>query len=93
MSKFNPGSKVYLFNSIAMRIEEDVVYAVLNVPVPVEGRTQDSGKALCDKIRDGEVEVKEQYQLTGHQGIVDSDCVFGSEEGCREFFRNFFALP
>lgn len=91
MSKFNPGDRVFLFNSLSMRIEEDDVYGCLFVPVPVEGNVQDSGKSVGEKIAAGQMEVKEQYQLCGHQGIVDAEVLFASEEECREAYRKFFA--
>ena len=91
MSKFNPGDRVFLFNSLSMRIEEDDVYGCLFVPVPGEGKVQDSGKSVGEKIAAGQMEVKEQYQLCGHQGIVDAEVLFASEEECREAYRKFFA--
>ena len=90
MSKFSVGQRVFLFNSISMKVESDDVYAVLYVPVAVEGRDQDSGKGLLERIESGQMEVKEQYQLSSHQGVLDVDCLFASEEECREFFRKFF---
>ena len=91
MKKFESGQRVYLFNSMSMRIEEDDVYAALFVPVPVEGVAQDSGKSIKEKIEAGQMVVKEQYQLCGHQGIVDADVLFASEEECREAYRKFFS--
>ena len=91
MSKFACGQRVYLFNSLAMRIESDDVYAVLNVPVAVEGKEQ-SQKSVAEKIAAGEMEVHEQYQLCSHQGIVEAGCLFGSEDECREFYRKYFAV-
>lgn len=91
MSKFQCGDHVFLFNSLSMRIEEDDVYGVLFVPVPVEGVKQDSGKSVGEKIAAGQMKVHEQYQLCGHQGIVDADVLFGSEEECRKRYREFFA--
>ena len=74
-----------------MRIEEDDVYGALFVPVAVEGVQQDSGKSIKEKIEAGQMVVKEQYQLCGHQGIVDADVLFASEEECRKFYAAFFA--
>lgn len=91
MSKFQCGEHVFLFNSLAMQIEEDDVYGALYVPVPVEGVPQDSGKSIKEKIDAGQMKVQEQYQLCGHQGIVDAEVLFASEAECREFYRNFFA--
>ena len=91
MSKFKVGQRVYLFNSLAMKVEEDDVYGVIYVPVPVEGVTQDSSLGIQQKLDAGQMEVKEQYQLSGHQGIVDVDVLFASEEECRAFYRQFFA--
>ena len=91
MSKFKCGDHVFLFNSLSMRIEEDDVYGALFVPVPVEGVAQDSAKSIKEKIEAGQMVVKEQYQLCGHQGIVDADVLFASEEECREAYRKFFS--
>lgn len=91
MSKFNPGDRVFLFNSLSCKIESDDVYGCLFVPVPVEGRYGSEGKGLKEKIEAGYMEVKEQYQLVSHQGIVDADMLFASEEECREWYRQFFA--
>ena len=90
MTKFSCGQRVYLFNSLSMRIEEDDVYGVLFVPVAVEGVQQDSGKSISEKIEAGQMVVKEQYQLCGHQGIVDADVLFASEAECRKFYAEFF---
>lgn len=88
--KFKPGQRVYLFNSLSMRIEEDDIYGCLYVPVPVEGVTQDSGKGIREKLEAGQMVVAEQYQLCVHQGIIDADVLFASEEECRESYRRFF---
>lgn len=90
MSKFSCGQRVFLFNSLSCRIEEDDVYGALYVPVPVEGVAQDGGKSIKEKIEAGQMEVKEQYQLCGHQGIVDADVLFASEDECRKFYAEFF---
>lgn len=89
--KFKPGDHVFLFNSLSMRVEEDDVYGVLFVPVPVEGVKQDSQKSVGEKIAAGQMKVQEQYQLCGHQGIVDADVLFSSEAECREAYRKYFA--
>lgn len=91
MSKFQVGQRVYLFNSISLQIESDDVYGVLKVPVAVEDVEQDSGKSIAEKIASGQMEVREQYQLCQHQGILDAECLFESEDGCKEFFREFFS--
>lgn len=91
MMKYQPGTHVFLFNSLSMRIEEDDVYGALFVPVPVEGVQQDSGKSIKEKIEAGQMEVKEQYQLCSHQGIVDADVLFASEDECRGAYRKFFS--
>lgn len=91
MTKFKCGQHVWLFNSLSMRIEEDDVYGALFVPVAVDGVQQDSGKSIQEKLDAGQMEVKEQYQLFGHQGIVDAEVLFASEEECREAYRAFFA--
>ena len=91
MSKFQVGQKVFLFNSISMKVENDDVYAILFVPVAVEGKEQEAGKRIEDLLKDGQMEVKEQYQLTSHQGVLDAKCLFASEEECKKYFRGFFA--
>lgn len=90
MGKFKCGQKVYLFNSLSMKIEEDDVYGILYVPVPVEGVTQDAGKSVKEKIDAGQMRVKEQYQLCGHQGIVDAEVLFATAADCRKCYREFF---
>lgn len=90
MSKFKVGQRVYLFNSMSLQIEEDVVYAELYVPMALENVEQHSDKELSERIAAGEMKVQEQYQLVSHQGIVDAECLFASEEECRAFFREFF---
>lgn len=91
MTKFTCGQRVYLFNSLSCRIEEDDVYGALFVPVPVEGVTQDSGKSIAEKIESGQMKVQEQYQLCAHQGIVDADVLFASKAECRTFYAEFFS--
>ena len=91
MRKFEIGQHVYLFNSLSMRIEEDDVYGALFIPVAVEGVLQDSGKSIKEKIEAGQMVVKEQYQICGHQGIVDADVLFASKEECRRFYAEFFS--
>lgn len=91
MSKFNVGQRVYLFNSLSMRIEEDDVYGALYVPVPVDGVQQDSGKSIAEKLEAGQMKVQEQYQLCGHQGIVDAEVLFASREECVAWYREWFA--
>ena len=88
--KFEPGNHVFLFNSLSMRIEEDDVYGVLFIPVPAESVQQDSGKSIKDKIAAGQMKVQEQYQLCGHQGIVDADVLFASREDCVAWYKKFF---
>lgn len=89
--KLKVGQHVYLFNSLSMRIEEDDVYGALFVPIPVEGVQQDSGKSIKEKIAAGQMKVQEQYQLCAHQGIVDAEVLFASEEECRKFYADFFS--
>ena len=92
-SKFAPGDRVYLFNSLSCKVESDDVYGCLFVPVAVEGKASEGGgKSLKEKLEGGYMEVKEQYQLVGHQGIVDADVLFASEEECRAWYRAFFAV-
>ena len=89
--KLTIGQHVYLFNSLSMRIEDDDVYGALFVPVPVEGVQQDSGKSIKEKIAAGQMKVQEQYQLCAHQGIVDAEVLFASEDECRKFYAEFFS--
>lgn len=91
MTKFSCGQRVFLFNSLSMRIEEDDVYGALFVPVAVEGAQQDGGKSIKEKIEAGQMVVKEQYQLCGHQGIVDAEVLFASEDECKKFYAEFFS--
>jgi len=91
MSKFSVGQRVYLFNSLSCKVEEDDVYGVLYVPVALDGVKQDSGKSIREKLDAGQMIVKEQCQLCSHQGIVDADVLFGSEEECRKYYRKFFS--
>ena len=88
--KFKPGDHVFLFNSLSFKVEEDDVYGVLFVPVPVEGVKQDSQKSVGEKIAAGQMKVQEQYQLVGHQGIVDVDVLFASREDCVARYKEFF---
>lgn len=89
--KFEIGQRVYLFNSLSCKIEEDDVHAILFVPMAVEGVLQDSGKSIAEKIEAGQMKVQEQCQLCGHQGIVDVDVLFASPEECKEFYSEFFS--
>ncbi len=90
-TKFQCGDHVFLFNSLSMRIEEDDVYGALFIPVAIEGVQQDSGKSIAEKIKAGQMKVQEQYQLCGHQGIVDADVLFASREDCVAWYKEFFA--
>lgn len=90
MDKFKCGQHVWLFNSLSMRIEEDDVYGSLHVPVAVEGVQQDSGKSIAERLDAGQMKVQEQYQLCGHQGIVDAWVLFASREECVAFYKEFF---
>ena len=91
MSKFNVCQRVFLFNSLSLGIESDFVYAVLFAPVAVDGKEQHQSDELSKRIAAGELEVREQYQLARHQGVLDGDCLFASEEECKAFYRDFFA--
>lgn len=90
MSKFQCGQRVFLFNSLSVKIEEDDVYGALFVPVAVEGMKQDSSKSIAEKLKAGQMKVQEQYQLCAHQGIVDAEVLFASEDECRAFYKEFF---
>lgn len=81
---------MFLFNSLSVKIEEDDVYGALFVPVAVEGVKQDSSKSIAEKLKDGQMKVQEQYQLCAHQGIVDAEVLFASEDECRAFYKEFF---
>lgn len=91
MSKYQVGQRVYLFNSLAMRIESDEVYAELRIPVLAEGKSADDAKGIGGMVKEGIMVVKEQYQLAKHQGVLDEDMLFASEEDCKAWFRKFFA--
>lgn len=91
MSKFKVGQRVYLFNSLGLRVESDEVYAVLYMPVPADGERIDPDRGIAELVESGAMVVKEQYQLAKHQGVLDAEMLFASEEECREFFRSFFA--
>lgn len=88
--KLKIGQRVYLFNSLSMRIEEDDVYGALYVPVAVDGVQQDSGKSIAEKLEAGQMKVQEQYQLCAHQGIVDAEVLFASREECVAWYREWF---
>ena len=88
--KLAVGQKCYLFNSLSVKIEEDDVYGALFVPVAVEGVKQDSSKSLAEKLKSGQMKVQEQYQLCAHQGIVDAEVLFASEDECKKFYKKFF---
>ena len=45
---------------------------------------------IAEKIEAGQMKVQEQYQLVGHQGIVDAEVLFASEDECRAFYKEFF---
>ena len=85
MSKFSVGDRVVLFNSISCNFEQDEVFGVLFVPVPVEGKEQHREKGVAQQLADGEVEVREQCQTLQHQ-IVDAGVLFKSEEEARAFY-------
>ena len=89
-TKFQCGDHVFLFNSLSMRIEEDDVYGALFIPVAIAGVQQDSSKSIAEKIEAGQMKVQEQYQLCGHQGIVDADVLFASREDCVAWYKEFF---
>ena len=67
------------------------MYGALYVPVPVEGVQQDSGKSIAEKLEAGQMKVQEQYQLCAHQGIIDAEVLFASEDDCRKFYAEFFS--
>lgn len=90
-SKFKVGQAVCLFNSVSLKIEHDEVFAILVAPQAVEGKTIDSQKEISKSLAAGEAEVKVQYQLQYHQGILDEEVLFASEDDCRGFFREFFS--
>lgn len=81
---------MYLFNSLAMRIEDDEVFAVISQPQSVKGEGIDASKSIAEQIEAGDLEVVDQYQLARHKGILDGDVLFASEEECTEYFRKFF---
>lgn len=90
MSKFKVGDRVFLFNSISMKVESDQVFAIIYAPIPVEGKEQNSAKDVSKRIAEGEMKVHEQCQTLQHQ-ILDVDVLFRSDAECREHYRKFFA--
>ena len=90
-TKYSIGQDVVLFNGVAMQMEHDEVFAILLNPVPTEGNELDPRKPVSESLNEGVLEVKPQYQLQHHQGLLDEKLLFGSEEACKEFFREFFS--
>lgn len=90
-TKFSIGQEVVLFNGVSMQMEHDVVFAVLVAPVPAEGVAFDANVDVAEALGDGRLEVKEQYQLQHHQGLLDENILFESEEACRKYYREFFS--
>ena len=89
--KHNVGEEVYLFNSMSLNFEKDMVYGVLFVPIPKDGVAQSEGQDFATRLRKGQMEVKEQCQTVQHQ-IVDADLLFKSEQECRDFYRNLLVV-
>lgn len=89
-NRYDVGQHVCLFNSVSGKIEHDSVYGVLFVPLVVEGQQRDESKTIAEQIKDGVLEVREQYQTLQH-GIVGAELLFESEEECKEFYRELFA--
>ena len=79
-----------LFNSISGQIEHDTVFCVLFAPITAEGKEKDESKSIAEQIAEGQMEVHEQYQTLQH-GIVDAGILFGSDEECKEYYRELFA--
>lgn len=91
MSKFKVGQRVYFFNSIALELESDEVYAVVIQPEAKAGKEFDQGKSIAEQLDGGILDVVSKYQLSHHQGILDEGALFSSESECRSWFRAFFA--
>lgn len=89
-SKFEIGQEVCLFNGVSLNIEHDEVYAILIAPQPVAGKEFDPQEKLSKAFEKGLIEVGLQYQLRQHQGLLDERILFGSEEECKAFFKEFF---
>ena len=81
---------MYLFNSIALEVESDEVYCVLNLPVSPKGEPVDPSQSLDKQIKDGKLVETTQYQLAHRQGILNEDSLFESEAACVGFFADFF---
>lgn len=91
-TKFNVGQDVVIFNGVTMQMEHDEVFAVLLAPGPAEEGTElDPRKNISDALQDGEVVVRPQYQLQHHQGLLDENILFESEEACKKYYLEFFS--
>lgn len=88
-SKFKVGQTVYFLNGLTGKVETDVVYGVLYIPVLKEGKTGEPDFAA--QIARGDYEVREQYQTLKHQ-IMDVGGLFASEEECLSHWRDFFSV-
>lgn len=90
-TKFSIGQDVVIFNGVSMEMEHDVVFAVLMAPVPVGGKAFDANVDVAKELEEGGMEVKAQYQLQRHQGLLDENILFESEDALRAYYREFFS--
>ena len=90
-TKFSVGQDVVLFNGVAMQMEHDEVFAVVIGPDPVEGKQADPQKKVSENMKDGNFVINAKYQLQRHQGILDENILFESEEACKAYYRKFFS--
>ena len=90
-TKFSIGQDVVLFNGVSMKMEHDEVFAVLVAPGPVEGKSFDASVAVSKALAGGDLEVRPQYQLQHHQGLLDEAILFESEDACKTYYREFFS--
>lgn len=86
--KFNVGQTVYFLNGLTGKVESDVVYGVLFIPMLKEGKTAKPDFAA--QIAEGDYEVKEQYQTLKHQ-IMDVGGLFASEAACLAYWKTWFS--
>ena len=89
-TKFSVGQDVVLFNGVAMQLEHDEVLGIFVGVVPEEGKTFEPQKGVSENLKEGNVKPAHQYQLQHHQGLLDENILFESEDACKAYFREFF---
>lgn len=90
-TKFSVGQDVVLFNGLAMTFDHDEVYAIVIQPEQVEGKEFNPQKKVSEGFAEGSMEMKHVYQLQRHQGLLDENILFESEEACKAYYRKFFS--